>query len=68
MPKESFTHLHQQEYNKVLQHITLTRQHIKKNLRHLYRGEVEWSPKYKLTKNIKRLWYQLRKYRQGKVT
>ena len=34
----------------------------------MFRGEVEWSPKYKLTKNVKRLWDQLRKYRKGKVT
>ena len=43
--KVSFIHLYQQEYNKILQRITLTRQHIKNNLRHMYRGEVEWSPK-----------------------
>ena len=38
------------------------------NIRHVYRGEVEWSPKYKLTKNVKIMWDQLQNHRQGKVT
>ena len=66
IPKDSFTPLHEQEYNKLLNCIILIRQHIKNNLRHVYRGEVEWSPKYKLTENVKRLWDQLRKYHQDK--
>ena len=41
IPKERFTHLHEHEYNRLLQRITLTRQHIKNILRHVYRGEVD---------------------------
>ena len=66
--KRIFSSLHEQEHNKLLNCITLIRQYIKNNLRYVYRGEVKWSPKYKLTTNVKRLWDQLRKYRQGKVT
>ena len=55
IPTDYFTPLHEQQYNKLLKCITVTRQHIKNKLRHVFRGEVEWSPKYKLTKNVKRL-------------
>ena len=65
---DCFTPLHEQQYNKLLKYIIVTRKHIKHKLRHVFRGEVEWSPKYKLTKDVKRLWDQLRKYRKGKVT
>ena len=37
---DCFTPLHEQQYNKLLKYTTVTRQHIKKNLRHVFRGEV----------------------------
>ena len=48
---DSFTNFHQQEYDKLLHFITITRQTIKHKLRHVYRWEIEWSPKYKQAKN-----------------
>ena len=41
IPKDSFTKVHQQEYDKLLQFITITRQMIKHNLFHVYRGKIE---------------------------
>ena len=43
-------------YEKLLRYITITRHNVKLNLRHIYRGEIEWSLIYKQTKDVKRLW------------
>ena len=34
----------------------------------MYRGEIEWLPQYKYSKDIKRLWNQLKKYRMQQQT
>ena len=39
---DSFTNFHQQEYDKLLHFITITRQTIKHKLRHVYRWEIHW--------------------------
>ena len=36
-----FTFTQQQVYDKLLRFITVTRQKVKNNLRHVYRGEIE---------------------------
>lgn len=64
--KDSFTKVHQQEYDKILKFIIMTRQTIKHKLRHVYRGEIEWSSKKKHVKDVNKLWEQLRKYRKKK--
>ena len=43
IPIDKFTITQQQLYNKLLRFITVTRQNVKKNLRHVYRGKIEWS-------------------------
>ena len=62
IPIDQFKSTQQQTYDKVLRFITDTRQQVKNNLRHVYRGEIEWSPQYKHSKDVKRLWSQLKKY------
>ena len=34
----------------------------------MYRGEIEWSPQFKHSKDVKRLWSQLKKYRMQHQT
>ena len=52
----------QQAYDKLLRVITVIRKKVQNNLRHVYVGEIERSPQYKQSKDVKRLWNQLKKY------
>ena len=63
IPIDQFTSTKQQVYDKLLRFITNTRQKVKTNLRHMYRGKIEWSHQYKYSKDVKILWNQLKKYR-----
>ena len=63
IPIDQFPLTQQQAYDKLLPFITDTRQKVKNNIRYVYRGKIEWSPQYKKSKDIKRLWNQLKKYR-----
>ena len=46
IPIDQFTSTQQQTYDKQLRFITDTNQTVK-NLSHVYRGEIKWSPHYK---------------------
>ena len=63
IPVQNFKQQHQQQYDSALTQITSIRKHVKSNLRHVFRGEVMWSPRYKQVRSEKRLWLQLTKYR-----
>ena len=54
---------HQKEYDSVLTKITSIRTHVKTNLRHVFRGEVIWYPRYKQVRSEKLWWLLLTKYR-----
>ena len=47
IPIDKFTITQQQVYDELLRFITIIRQKVKNNLRHVYNGEIEWSHQYK---------------------
>ena len=47
IPIDKFTITQQQVYDKLLRFITIIRQKVKNILRHVYKGEIEWSYQYK---------------------
>ena len=53
IPIDQFTPTQQQAYENLLCFITDTRQKVKNNIRYVYRGEIEWSPQYKQSKDVK---------------
>ena len=68
IPAKNFKQQHQQHYDSTLKQITSIRKQVKSNLRHVFRGEVMWSPQYKQVRSEKRLWSQLTKYRSRAKT
>ena len=68
MPIDQFTSTQQQAYGRILRFLTDTRQKVETTLRHVYREKIEWSPQYKHSKDVKRLWNQLKKYRMQHQT
>ena len=64
IPIYKFTITQQQVYDKLLRFITIIRQKVKNNLRHVYMGEIEWSHQYKKSKTVKRLWNRFRMRKQ----
>ena len=43
IPIDKLTIPQHQAYDKILRFITVIRQTVKNDLRHVYRGEIEWS-------------------------
>ena len=68
IPVKNFKQQYQQQYDSTLTQITSIRKHMKSNLRHVFRREVMWSPRYKQVRSEKRLWLQLTKYRSRAKT
>ena len=68
IPIDQFTSTQQQVYDKLLRFDIETKQKVTNNLRHVLRGGIEWSPQYKHSKDVKRLWNQLKKYRMKQQT
>ena len=68
VPVTNFKQQHQHQYDSTLTQITSIRKHVKSNLRHVFRGEVMWSPQYKQVRSEKRIWSQLTKYRSRAKT
>jgi hypothetical protein len=59
-----FTPIHIAEYNRLAAFNLQTRLRVRESVRHIYRGQQQWSPAWQKTLQCKQLWQRVVAYRQ----
>jgi hypothetical protein len=71
IPPHEFTPTHITEYNRLAALNLQTRLRVRESIRHIYRGQQQWSPAWQKTLQTKQLWqtvvaYRRRRHQTGK--